>query len=108
MALPVNVGQVGQLILRSRMILISSMIAQLSRGLACCRIAKSTSDDSRRLQYLLVAEATSAKFYKLRSQGKIVESKAIQRYMARLEEELGGRLYSSAAVRDLVWNRIRS
>jgi len=81
------------LILRSRVILLSSLIAELSRGLACCKIAKTTSDDSRRLQYLLVAEATSAKFYKLRSQGKIVESKAIQRYMARLEEELGGRLY---------------
>jgi len=41
----------------------------------------------------MVAEATSAKFMKLRSQGKIGESKTILGLMSVLEEELGGRLF---------------
>jgi hypothetical protein len=40
----------------------------------------------------MVAERTSAKFIRLRSQGKI-GSKKVLGFMARLEEELGGRLY---------------
>jgi len=41
----------------------------------------------------LVAEAISAKFIKLLSQGKIGESKTILELMSLLEEELGGRVY---------------
>jgi len=41
----------------------------------------------------MAAEVTSAKFIKLRSQGKI-ESKTILKYMMCLEEELGGSLYT--------------
>jgi len=69
------------------------MTVELARGIACCRIAKKTSDDANILRYLLVAEATSAKFMKLRSQGKIGESKTILGLMSLLEEELGGRLF---------------
>jgi hypothetical protein len=38
----------------------------------------------------MVAEATSAKFIKLHSQGKIVKSESILDLMAQLEEALGG------------------
>jgi len=87
-------GQVRQLILRSRVILFKSLTAQLDRAIACCRVARITSNSQKRLRFLLVAEATSAKFTKLRSQGKIGESKTILGLMSRLEEELGGRLYA--------------
>jgi len=41
----------------------------------------------------MAAEATSAKFTKLRSHGKIFKSKTILKLMSLLEVELGGRLY---------------
>src|SRR5215470_10786712 len=89
----VQAEQVQQLILRSKKTLFASYVARLHRAISCCRIAKITSDDAKRLRYFLVAEATSAKFLSLRSQGKIDESKAIVELMSLLEEELGGTLY---------------
>jgi hypothetical protein len=85
--------QVRQLISRSQAILVTSLIAELSRAIACCEIAKITSEAANSLRYLLVAEATSARFMRLRSQGKIVESTTILRLMSLLEEGLGGRLW---------------
>ena len=70
------------------------MKAELSRAISCSEIAKITSDDVKRLRYVMVAEATSAKFMKLRSQRKIGESMKILELMSLLEEELGGRLYT--------------
>jgi len=84
---------VRQLISRSHAILVESLVAELSRAIACCKIAKSMSDPANSLRFLLVAEATSAKFMKLLSQGKIAESKTILGLMSLLEQELGGRLY---------------
>jgi len=86
--------QVQQLILRSQEILVASLVEELNRAISCCLIAKSMSDNCKRLRYLLVGEATSAKFMKLRSQRKIGESKAILGLMSILEQELGGQLYS--------------
>src|SRR5262245_18824462 len=63
----IQAEQVRQLIARSHAILFGSLI----------------------LRYLLVAEATSAKFMKLRSQGKIGKSKTILGLMSLLEDELG-------------------
>jgi hypothetical protein len=84
--------KVRQLIARSHAILVASLVAELHRAIAFCEIAKMkiTNDAATGLHYLLVAEATSAKFMKLRSQGKIVESSAILRLMSLLEEGLGG------------------
>ena len=84
---------VRQLISRSQATLFSSLVVELSRAIACCRIAKTASDAANRLRYLLVAEATSAKFMKLCSQGKVIESKTVLELMSLLEEELGGRLW---------------
>ena len=89
----VQAEQVRQLNSRTQAILFASLKAELSRGIACCRVAKTTSDAAKRLRYLLVAEAISAKFIKLLSQGKIGESKTILELMSLLEEELGGRVY---------------
>ena len=86
-------NQVRQLISRSQAILFASLQAELWRAILHCRIAKFTSDDAKRLSYVVVAEQTSAKFMKLRSHGKIVRSKPILNLMACLEEELGGQLY---------------
>ena len=83
--------QVRQLISRSQAILLRSLIAELFRAVTCCTIAK-LKDEKDSLRYLMVAEATSAKFMKLRSQGRIAESKTILGAMSLLEEELGGRL----------------
>ena len=85
--------QVRQLISRSQAIQVASLVAELSRAIACCKIATITSDAEKGLCYLLVAEATSAKFMRLRSQGKFVESTAIEQLMFLLEEGLGGRLW---------------
>ena len=85
--------QVRQLILRSQAILVASLAAELSRAIACCRVAKNSSDAANSLRYLLVAESTSAKFMRLRSQRKIVVSATILRLMSLLEEGLGGRLW---------------
>ena len=85
--------QVRQLISRSQAILFASLVAELSRAIVCCRIAKITRDAANGLRYLLVAEATSAKFMKLCSQGKVIESKTLLELMSLLEEELGGRLW---------------
>jgi len=90
----VQAEQVQQLVLRSRVVVFVSLAAELCRAISCCRIAKITSGDAaKRLRYFLVAEATSAKFMKLRSLGKIGESKTILELMSLLEKELGGRLY---------------
>jgi len=97
----IQAKQVQQLISRSHEILFGSLIAELARGIACCRIAKTNSDQARSFSYLLVAEATSAKFMKLRSQGKIGKSKAILRLMSLLEKELGGRLYIARVAKRL-------
>ena len=87
--------KVRQLIARSHAILVASLVAELHRAIAFCEIAKKkiTNDAATGLRYLLVAEATSAKFMKLRSQGKIGESSAILPLMSLLEEGLGGRLW---------------
>jgi hypothetical protein len=85
--------QVRQLISRSQAILVASLAAELSRAIAFCEIAKITSDAAKSLHYLLVAEAASAKFMKLRSRGKILESTTVLRLMSLLEEALGGRLW---------------
>jgi hypothetical protein len=85
--------EVRQLLSRSQAILFASLVAELSRAIACCRIAKTTSDAANSLRYLLVAETTSAKFMRLRSQRKIVVSATILRLMSLLEEGLGGRLW---------------
>ena len=89
----IQAEQVRQLISRSRAILFGCLTAELCRAISCCRVAKRTSEEANRLRYLMVAEATSAKFMKLRSQGKIGESKTILGLMSVLEEELGGRLF---------------
>lgn len=85
--------QVRQLISRSQSIRCESLMVELSRAITYCRIAKLQGTVAKRLRYLLVAEAASAKFLKLRSQGKIIESKTFLKLMALLEAELGGRLY---------------
>lgn len=64
------------------------VLAELSRAIACCRIAKRKGCGADSLPYLMVADATSAKFSKLHSEGKIVNSEFILDFMARLEEEL--------------------
>jgi len=51
-------------------------------------------DDAERLHYLLVAEATSAKFHRLISQGEIADRTRILALMELLEQELGGQLYT--------------
>jgi len=84
--------QVRQLISRSKATLFTSLVAELSRAIVCCRIAKTASDAGTSLQYVLVAEATSAKFLKLCSQGKVIESKTLLQLVSLLEQELGGRL----------------
>ena len=85
----IQAEHVRQLIARSHAIRFGSLKAELSRAIACCRIAKKINDDANILRYLLVAEATSAKFMKLRSQGKIGKSKTILGLMSLLEDELG-------------------
>jgi hypothetical protein len=85
--------QVRQVISRSQAILAASLEAELSWAIACCKIARATSDAALSLSYILVAEATSAKFMKLRAQGKILESTTILGLMSLLEEGLGGRLW---------------
>jgi len=75
-------------------ILFASLIAELDLAISYCRIAKTTRNPATRLRQFLVAEATLAKFMKLRLQGKIGESKTMLELMSRLEEELGGRLYT--------------
>jgi len=89
----VQAEQVRQLISNTQEILFESLKAELSWGIAYCRVAKTTSDTAKRLRYLLVSEAISAKYRKLLSQGRIGQSKTILKLMSLLEEELGGRLY---------------
>ena len=84
--------QVQQLYLCSEEILFASRVDRLNRAISCCLIAKITGEDRKRLHYLLIAEAISAKFMKLHSRGKVGESKILE-LMSLLEEELGGRLY---------------
>jgi len=90
----VRAEEIQQLVVSSKEILFASRVDRLNHAISCCLIAKSTDDDSKRLHYLLIAEATSAKFTKLRSKGKIGESRKIVRLMSLLEEGLGGRLYT--------------
>ena len=78
------------MISRGPAILNQSLLAELSKAIAYCQIAKRKGCGPDSLPYLLMAEATSAKFLKLHSQGKIVKSKAILQLMLRLEEALGG------------------
>ena len=66
------------------------LTAELSRAIACCRIAKLQESIAEKLSYLIVAERTSAKFIKLHLQGKIPQSQSIMELMVRLEEALGG------------------
>src|SRR5215467_4033529 len=75
---------------RSREIYLS---AELSRAIMCCTVAKSKHNCGKRLEYFLVAEATSAKFYRLISYGEIADRTRILALMERLEKELGGQLY---------------
>jgi len=89
----VEAKQVQEVFLRPQVRLPVSWVEELNRAISCCLIAKRTSDVTERLRFFLVAEATSAKFMKLRSQGKIGESKSILELMSLVEEELGGRLY---------------
>ena len=85
--------QIRKMFLRPQVRLPVSWVEELNRAISCCLIAKRTSDATKRLRYFLVAEGTSAKFMKLRSQGKIGESNPILELMSLVEEELGGRLY---------------
>ena len=102
----IQAEQVRRLITRSHAILFGSLKAELSRAIACCRVAKTTSDAAERFRYLLVAEATSAKFIKLLSQGKIGKSKTILRLMSLLEKELGGRLYIARVAKGLPFGAV--
>jgi len=81
--------QVQQVISRSRAILVQCMITELLRAIVCCDIAKRKQCGGDALDYVMIAEATSARYKTLHLQGKIF-SKYILALMARLEEELGG------------------
>jgi len=82
--------QVREVIARSYSILAQSLILELYRAIACCRIAKLKRCGLESLPYLMAAEATSAKFKDLQLQGKRIESESILDLMGRLEEELNG------------------
>ena len=96
---------VRQLISRSQEVLSTSrraisrsreifLTAELSWAITSCKAAKLTRDETERLDYLLVAEATSAKFYRLISHEEIADRTRILALMELLEKELGGRLYT--------------
>ena len=74
---------------RSRAILVQSLLTELTRAIACCRIVKLRRCGVDSLPYLMVAEATSARFKKLYLQDKIFDSEYILDLMGYLEEELG-------------------
>lgn len=79
-----------EVISRTQVILVQSLVTELRRAIACCKVAKMKRCDADSIPYLLVAEATSAKFIKLHSQRKLMESESILDFMTRLEIELGG------------------
>jgi hypothetical protein len=81
---------VREVISRSQAIVAQCLLAELFRAIAFCQIAKRKGSATEKLPYLMVAEATSAKFIKLHSQGKMVKSESILDLMAQLEEALGG------------------
>jgi len=81
--------QIQQTIFASQRILISCLMAELHRALACCNIAKRKDLKFEGLDYLMVAEKTSARFKKLHLQRKIFNSTEILELMERLEEALG-------------------
>jgi len=83
--------QAQEVIRRGRAILLQSLTVQLCRAITCCKIAKRKGYGADCIPYLLVAEATSAKFNKLRSQGKLIRPESILDFMKRLEVELGGK-----------------
>src|SRR5215472_15922392 len=66
------------------------ILIELSRAIACCRIAKVKKSGDEKLPYLIIAERTSAKFLSLHSRRKIAKSNYIPKMMALLEEALGG------------------
>jgi len=82
--------QIREVIARSHSILAQSLILELYRAIACCRIAKLKRCGLESLPYLMAAEATSVKFKDLQLQGKRIESESILDLMGRLEEELTG------------------
>jgi len=83
--------QAQEVIRRSRAILVQSWIVQLCRAITYCKIAKRKNYEVDGIPYLLVAEATSATFIKLRSQGKLIQAGIILDLMGCLEVELGGK-----------------
>ena len=83
--------QVQQVVRHSQAILVQCLISELSRAIACCRIGKLKRCGIDSLPYLMVAEATSARFKKLHLQGKIFDSEDILDLMGHLEEELGAK-----------------
>jgi len=84
-----TVQQIQQTIVASQTILVSCLMAELHRALACCNIAKRKDLKFEGLDYLMVAEKTSARFKKLHLQRKIFNSTEISDLMERLEEALG-------------------
>ena len=91
----IEARQVQEVIFRSRAVLAQCMVAELSRAIRCCRIAKLKGCEFDSLPYLMVAEATSARFKKLHLQGKILESEYVLDLMGQLEEELGAVAHES-------------
>ena len=82
---------IRRVISRSHAILCECLILiELSRAIACCRIAEVKKSGDEKLPYLIIAERTSAKFPGLHSRRKIAKSKSIRKMMALLEEALGG------------------
>jgi hypothetical protein len=81
--------QIQRTIFASQGILVTCLMAELYRALACCNIAKRKDLRLEGLDYLMVAEKTSARFTKLHLQRKIFNSTEILELMERLEEALG-------------------
>ena len=83
-------AQVERLVSHSQAILAESLRTELVRAITCCRIGRRQGSAFDMLQYLLVAEQTSAKFKKLDLQRKSSGSDQLLALVGRLEEELGG------------------
>ena len=82
---------IRRVISRSHAILCECLILiELSRAIACCRIAEVKKSGDEKLPYLIITERTSAKYLSLHSRRKIAKSKYIPKMMALLEEALGG------------------
>ena len=63
--------EVQEVVSRSQAVLVQSLVTELARAIACCRILKLKRCGVDSLPYLIVAEATSARFKKLYLQDKI-------------------------------------